>query len=729
MTSEAHHNFQSVSPLLAYAIKENQLGMVKVNKLLLEMIHDVNSIYEKAATSVYQVTSTFQKKLNDLTKDKYVRSDDSFVQSSFLLQKEIECQADIVKTSVKSIEECFLNPLKTANETKKLFTKNCYSYIEAFNEKMKVEERNVSVSLQNYQLAALKVNTIQWNTADKHHTMYQDAHNTHLLQIEKYNSSNKLLYTDVLPRVVNLIEKQQQKMNTSILHHSKYMSTIQLEALEKMQASFDRVSSIFECIELSKDLSEFAMTVKTTDRSVPRVEAVFPSPSMYQNQQLVTLIAPLDNKFVVTASTKPNLQRRYKTLQDETNVMLQLLTVPKDQQQTTGEQSHKDVEETFRFIEKEFNLNVALAQMELYSTEVTDSLNLPPSDSIPNADSVSLNEEPHDFKGLKSLIPLTCYYCRKMVMTFHKGFICKSCRMVVHKKCAMNIPFCVKSLDNMTNSTEETPGNPLDDGYGSLSSDPLSEVTPPVYAPMINGRYSISFPIPNTSSAIPNTASPMNQVVRSGSDARDDDVFQQNHQYPNYHELLPEDDTSALEEPLYCDVSLKNKANANVEEEHLYSDFNVLATELVSINQNQSVCLVESDVKEDSSVPSVFKESKPRYCVALYDLDAADEEHLSLQAGEKIEILDDYDDTWWKGKLSGKEGFFPQNFVLNLVYGDTDRVVKVLYPFVAQYGTGEMSVDEGQILLFLEHDGDGWIRAKSINDEGHVPTSYVEFLC
>ncbi|XP_047127425.1 SH3 domain-containing kinase-binding protein 1 isoform X2 [Hydra vulgaris] len=39
------------------------------------------------------------------------------------------------------------------------------------------------------------------------------------------------------------------------------------------------------------------------------------------------------------------------------------------------------------------------------------------------------------------------------------------------------------------------------------------------------------------------------------------------------------------------------------------------------------------------------------------------DDELALEVGEIVEILDDSDDGWWKGKLNGKVGMFPSNFV------------------------------------------------------------------
>jgi myosin-1 len=50
-------------------------------------------------------------------------------------------------------------------------------------------------------------------------------------------------------------------------------------------------------------------------------------------------------------------------------------------------------------------------------------------------------------------------------------------------------------------------------------------------------------------------------------------------------------------------------------------------------------------------------------CKALYDYDARDVDELSLREGDIVDILQEHDGGWWRGKLKGKEGLFPANYV------------------------------------------------------------------
>ena len=47
----------------------------------------------------------------------------------------------------------------------------------------------------------------------------------------------------------------------------------------------------------------------------------------------------------------------------------------------------------------------------------------------------------------------------------------------------------------------------------------------------------------------------------------------------------------------------------------------------------------------------------------LYSNTADYEEVLTVTEGDIITVLDQVDDSWWKGDLRGRVGYFPRNYV------------------------------------------------------------------
>ena len=59
----------------------------------------------------------------------------------------------------------------------------------------------------------------------------------------------------------------------------------------------------------------------------------------------------------------------------------------------------------------------------------------------------------------------------------------------------------------------------------------------------------------------------------------------------------------------------------------------------------------------------VEKREKRRYARTTYSYVADNEDELSLDVGDIVEVLGEEEDGWWSGALKGKKGVFPNNFV------------------------------------------------------------------
>jgi len=59
------------------------------------------------------------------------------------------------------------------------------------------------------------------------------------------------------------------------------------------------------------------------------------------------------------------------------------------------------------------------------------------------------------------------------------------------------------------------------------------------------------------------------------------------------------------------------------------------------------------------------KPSLPK-CKTLYNYEAQDTDELSFVQGEEIEIVKEDSSGWWVGRVRGKDGLFPSNYVEKL---------------------------------------------------------------
>jgi len=63
--------------------------------------------------------------------------------------------------------------------------------------------------------------------------------------------------------------------------------------------------------------------------------------------------------------------------------------------------------------------------------------------------------------------------------------------------------------------------------------------------------------------------------------------------------------------------------------------------------------------------PRMTKQSLPKV-KALYEYQARDVDELSFDVNDILELVKEDDSGWWTGRLNGKEGFFPNNYVQKL---------------------------------------------------------------
>ncbi|KAG7325432.1 hypothetical protein KOW79_011748 [Hemibagrus wyckioides] len=109
--------------------------------------------------------------------------------------------------------------------------------------------------------------------------------------------------------------------------------------------------------------------------------------------------------------------------------------------------------------------------------------------------------------------------------------------------------------------------------------------------------------------------------------------------------------------------------------------------------------------------------------VVLYKFLPQEKNDLELQPGDRVQVLEDSNEDWWKGKSRDKVGFFPANFVQRVRPGE--RVWKVTQGFHGNREKGQMTVKELQICVGKEEETDGFLKLTSGKKRGLVPSKCV----
>ncbi|XP_045020734.1 SH3 and cysteine-rich domain-containing protein 2 isoform X1 [Bubalus bubalis] len=120
--------------------------------------------------------------------------------------------------------------------------------------------------------------------------------------------------------------------------------------------------------------------------------------------------------------------------------------------------------------------------------------------------------------------------------------------------------------------------------------------------------------------------------------------------------------------------------------------------------------------------PALRKDVGPMYSyVALYKFLPQEKNDLALQPGDRIMLVDDSNEDWWKGKIGDRVGFFPANFVQRVRPGE--NIWRCCQPFSGNKEQGYMSLKENQICVGVgrSKDAEGFIRVSSGRKRGLVP--------
>ncbi|XP_053975351.1 SH3 domain-containing kinase-binding protein 1-like [Hylaeus volcanicus] len=129
--------------------------------------------------------------------------------------------------------------------------------------------------------------------------------------------------------------------------------------------------------------------------------------------------------------------------------------------------------------------------------------------------------------------------------------------------------------------------------------------------------------------------------------------------------------------------------------------------------------------------------SRRRFCKVVFSYEPCNEDELTLIPQDSIEFLGEVEDGWWRGRLKGRVGVFPSNFVSPPVYEESDKhkdqdkkeTCKVLYSYEAA-NEDELTLSEGDIITLLSRDvpDEGWWLGELKGQVGLFPDNFVEII-
>ncbi|XP_067153912.1 SH3 domain-containing protein 19 isoform X4 [Apteryx mantelli] len=143
---------------------------------------------------------------------------------------------------------------------------------------------------------------------------------------------------------------------------------------------------------------------------------------------------------------------------------------------------------------------------------------------------------------------------------------------------------------------------------------------------------------------------------------------------------------------------------------------------------------LKNKVEVSSSLPQNNRHSV-EWCEALHDFTAETKDDLSFKKGDCIQILEQVDSEWYKGRLNEKEGIFPAVFVqtcsarveMSQSRGGKKGKAKALYDFHGE-NEDELSFKAGDMITELESVDEDWMCGEMQGKSGIFPKNFVQIL-
>ncbi|KAF1476998.1 SH3 domain-containing protein 19, partial [Pygoscelis antarcticus] len=141
---------------------------------------------------------------------------------------------------------------------------------------------------------------------------------------------------------------------------------------------------------------------------------------------------------------------------------------------------------------------------------------------------------------------------------------------------------------------------------------------------------------------------------------------------------------------------------------------------------------LKNKVEVSSSLPQNNRRSV-EWCEALHDFTAETKDDLSFKKGDYIQILEQVDSEWYRGRLNEKEGIFPAVFVrtrsgtLSQSLGGKKGKAKALYDFHGE-NEDELSFKAGDTITELESVDEDWMSGEIQGKSGIFPKNFVQIL-
>ncbi|XP_061688322.1 SH3 and cysteine-rich domain-containing protein 3 [Syngnathoides biaculeatus] len=97
---------------------------------------------------------------------------------------------------------------------------------------------------------------------------------------------------------------------------------------------------------------------------------------------------------------------------------------------------------------------------------------------------------------------------------------------------------------------------------------------------------------------------------------------------------------------------------------------------------------------------------------------------LMPSAGDRITVIDDSNEEWWRGKIGERAGFLPANYIIRVRAGE--RVFKVTRSFVGNREMGQITLKKDQIVVKKGDEVNGYLKVSTGRKLGFFPANLLQ---
>uniref|UniRef100_A0A8C7LG57 SH3 and cysteine-rich domain-containing protein 3 n=1 Tax=Oncorhynchus kisutch TaxID=8019 RepID=A0A8C7LG57_ONCKI len=130
----------------------------------------------------------------------------------------------------------------------------------------------------------------------------------------------------------------------------------------------------------------------------------------------------------------------------------------------------------------------------------------------------------------------------------------------------------------------------------------------------------------------------------------------------------------------------------------------------------------KADDKKKKEMGNMGNQS--HYYLALYRFKAIEKDDLDFHPGDRITIIDDANEEWWRGKIGEKTGYLPTNYIIRIKTGE--RVFKVTRSVVGNREMGQITLKKDQIVVKKGEEVNGYLKVSTGRKLGFFPTDLLQ---